>query len=594
MFQLKWVWQNLKGKRLYFVIALLISAFTSGCVIIVPKLSQIVVDNVIVGTKNAHGVVVHHVEMLIPLLVAMVLVQFSIQSLRYLMIILLEKSSQAMILGLKQKLYDNLQKLDMGFYDKYRTGDLMTRLTGDLDLVRHFTAWISYNVIDSVILFVATIIFFFIVNWMLALIMFLTAPIILMISFAFFKKIGPVYVRLREKLSQLNTCAQENIQGNRVVKAFNRQDYEIEKFKEKNNDFRKMNIKAAYTWQKFFPAIEFLAQALSILAILVGGILIIDGKMTFGQLTIFTSLTWALSNPMRNLGMLLNDFQRFFASANKIIELYYAKPEIADQQDAIDVKEPSRGRITFDHVTFRFGNETVLDDVSFDIKPGETIGILGPTGSGKTTIANLIMRFHDVTKGSIQLDGIDIRRYKLKRLRHEITMATQDVFLFSDTVDGNIAYSDMDMPVERVNNYAQMADCDGFIKEMPDGYETVIGERGVGLSGGQRQRLALARALAGEPKVLILDDTTSAVDMETEKFIQKNLSELSFGCTKIIIAQRISSIKDADRILVVRNNTIEEQGTHAELIEKQGYYATINRLQKEGFDAQKEGGFVGA
>jgi ATP-binding cassette subfamily B protein len=301
------------------------------------------------------------------------------------------------------------------------------------------------------------------------------------------------------------------------------------------------------------------------------------------------TLSWALASPMRNLGMLLNDIQRFFASANKVIELYYAKPEIADLPDAVDVDGPSKGGVTFRHVTFKYGREKVLDDVSFDIKPGQTVGIIGPTGSGKTTIANLIMRFYDANSGSVMFDGIDVKRYRLSRLRSSIAMATQDVFLFSDTVDGNIAYNDPDMPEEQVLRCAEEADCDEFIKGMTDGYNTIIGERGIGLSGGQRQRLALARALAKQPALLILDDTTSAVDLETEKLIQKNLADLPFECTKIIIAQRISSIKDADRIMVVRHHRIEEEGTHEQLIEKHGYYYSVNRLQKNGFDTLGEG-----
>lgn len=573
---------------------MILSAITSAAAIINPKLSQILVDEVIVGVKNSAGTVIHHTEKLVPLLIAMVIVQFVVQSLRYLMVVLLEKSSQFMLINVKEKLYNNLQKMDMGFYNNFRTGDLMTRLTGDLDLVRHTCAWISYMVVDSVVLFTVTITFFFTVSWQLALALLATAPLIFAVAYVFCKKIGPIFVSLREKLSQLNTCAQENIQGNRVVKAFNRQQFEIEKFKNKNNDFRSMNLEAAYTWQKFYPVLEFLAQALNIIIILIGGFLIINGKLTFGQLTIFMILTWALANPMRNLGMLLNDIQRFFASANKIIELYYAKPAIADLPDAIDVKKPSRGGVTFEHVTFKFDNETILKDVSFDIKPGETIGIIGPTGSGKTTIANLIMRFYDVTGGCVKFDGIDVRRYKLARLRSSIAMATQDVFLFSDTVDGNIAYNDPEMPMDKVLNYATAANCDEFIQNMPEGFDTIIGERGVGLSGGQRQRLALARALAKEPALLILDDTTSAVDMETEKSIQENLGSLPFQCTKIIIAQRISSIKDADRIFVVRHHRIEEEGTHSELIKKHGYYYSINKLQKDGFDTLEEGELIGA
>lgn len=575
------------------MLGLFLSALTSFCAILNPKLSQIIIDNVIVGVKDASGVVRRRTDMLIPLITVMILVQLSIQSMRYLMIVFLEKASQFMIINVREKLYDNLQKLDKRFYDGFRTGDLMTRLTGDLDLVRHFCAWISYNIVDSVVLFAVTIVFFFTVNWQLSLALLATAPIIFGITFLFSKKIGPVYVELREKLSQLNICAQENIQGNRVVKAFNRQEYEISRFSKKNDEFRRVNLKAVYTWQKFFPLTEFLAQSLSIIVIFIGGFLVLNGKLTFGQLSIFMMLTWALAYPMRSLGMLLNDIQRFFASANKIIELYYAKPEVRNSKNAESHTRRSNGDILFERVTFKFGKEIVLDDITFHIKPGETIGIIGPTGSGKTTIANLIMRFYDVTSGSIKLDGIDIRNYTLSSLRKNMAMATQDVFLFSDTVEGNIAYNDIEMPMEKVCRYADEACCQKFIRDMTDGYDTIIGERGVGLSGGQRQRLALARALAKEPPVLILDDTTSALDAETEEVIRQNLKNLPFQCTKIIIAQRVSSIKDADRIFVIHHHRIAEEGTHSELLRKHGYYYSIWKLQKEGAVVAEEGDISG-
>lgn len=588
MFQLKWLWNNLREKKPLFAAAMLIAAVTSAATFIIPKLSQIIIDDVIVGVKNSTGTIIHHTEKLVPILIAMIVIELTIQSLRYLMVILLEKSSQYMLVEVRQVMFKNLEELDMGYYSRVRTGDLMTRMTGDLDFVRHFTAWISYNAVDSIVLFLTTMIFFFIQSWQLALIITAVTPIIFLITYIFSKKIHPIYVDLREKLSQLNTCAQENIEGNRVVKAFNRQKYEEEKFEERNKEFRKMNLKAVYTWQKFYPVLDFMAQAIAVVAILAGGILIMQGKLTFGQLSIFLMLDWAIAAPMRNLGILLNDIQRFFASANKVIELFYAKPVIVDPKKPIEHKGAFKGEVSFEHVSLNFDSQNILKDINFKINPGETIGIIGPTGSGKTTIANLIARFYDVSKGSIKFDGVDVRSYKLSDLRSAIGMATQDVFLYSDTVDGNIAYSDPEMPEERVFKYAKAADCD-FIDDMSDGYNTIVGERGVGLSGGQRQRIALARALANEPALLILDDTTSAVDMETEKIIQENLRNLSFDCTKIIIAQRISSIKDADRIFVIRNHVIEEMGTHDELIAKHGYYYRIDRLQKNGEDTDKAG-----
>lgn len=581
MFQLKWIWQNLKGRQASFAFGIVLSVLTSAFVVINPRISQTVVDEIIVGTKTASGAVDHHLALLLPLLALMVAVQLVISSLRYLMIVLFEKSSQHLLIVVREKLYDNLQRQDMHFYHTFRTGDLMTRLTGDLDMLRHFCSWIVYNVTDSIVLFLATIIYFFAISWQLTLMLVAMTPFIFVVAYLFSRKIRPVFIGLREKLSQMNTAAQENISGNRVVKAFNREKYEVDKFTQKNEEYRRNNLQASYTWLKFYPVLEFLAQSLTLITILCGGLLIIRGQMTYGKLMAFSALTWAIANPMRMLGQILNDSQRFFASANKVIELYYAKPRIAEPARPV-AEAPARGAVEFRDVSFRYGDNVVFDRISVEIQPGQTIGIMGPTGSGKTTFANLIGRFEDVSGGSVLVDGVDVRRYDLRRLRRAIGMATQDVFLFSDTIDGNIAYGNPDLPEEEVRRFAGISDADGFIKETSEGYYTIIGERGVGLSGGQKQRLALARALAVKPAVLILDDTTSAVDMETEKLIQHNLAHLDFPCTKIIIAQRITSVKAADQILILGDHGIAERGTHEELMRRRGYYYEICRLQQEG------------
>jgi ATP-binding cassette subfamily B multidrug efflux pump len=593
MFQLRWLWQRLKGKRVRYIIALFISVFSSLMVLINPKIMQVITDNVIVGVKGANGIIVHQTKILIPLLVLMSIVTLGRTLMRYIMVIFFEQSSQAMIVNLRTKLYDNLQNQDMHFYDGYRTGDLMTRLTGDLDMVRNAAAATIFQITDSVTLFIAVLVYFLTVSWRMTLLLFALTPFIFAVTYIFSKKIRPLYIDLRERLSLLNTTAQEDISGNKVVKAFNREKFEIEKFSKKNDEFRKANLKASYMWLKFFPVIETLAQSLTVITILGGGIFIIRGELTYGELMAFSALSWAISNPMRMLGIILNDLQRFFASADKVIELYYAHPSIIDRHDAVEFKCKSKGKIDFENVTFKFGNETILDDINLEINPGETVGIMGATGSGKTTLINLIARFYDVTSGSVKVDDIDVRNIKLKSLRSSIGMATQEVFLFSDTVDGNIAYCDPDMPIEEVYEYAKVADADGFIQNMSEGYETVVGERGVGLSGGQKQRIALARALSVKPSILILDDTTSAVDMETEKYIQQKLSELEFSCTKIIIAQRISSVKNADKIIILNNKKIIEQGTHEELLAKHGYYYGINVLQQQGYDVLEEGENVG-
>ena len=415
-------------------------------------------------------------------------------------------------------------------------------------------------------------------NVYMALSMLAVTPFIFLLTFLFSRRVHPLYVELREKLSSLNTAAQENISGNRVVKAFAREDYEVARFDQKNREYKEANKTASLLWLKYSPFIETLSQSLSIAVLLVGGVFLINGRITIGTFTMFNGLTWTLSDPMRTLGMHLNDLQRFFASANKIIELYYSKSTIVSRPDAVKPKTRPAGKVEFRKVGLKLHGHQVLQDINLTVEPGETLAIMGPTGGGKTSLVSLIPRFSDVTSGQVDLDGLPVRRYDLKSLRSSIGMATQDVFLFSDTVDGNIAYGDSDMPEEEMRRFAKMADVD-FAEKLPQGFDTVIGERGTGLSGGQKQRIALARALAVRPSVLILDDTTSAVDLETEKYIQEQLASLDFPCTKIIVAQRISTTKRADKIVVIEDGRLTQLGSHQELSQQPGYYREVFLLQ---------------
>ena len=517
-----------------------------------------------------------------------VLVGFTLfrTSFNYCSVITYETCSQKLIYKLRRDLYKNMQEQDQDFYGKNRTGDLMTRLTGDMDMIRFAVAWVLRQLIDCSVLFLTTSITFLVTDWLFALSMLAVTPIIFALTYAFSKRVHPLYVDLRERLSQLNTRAQENISGNRVVKAFAREDYEIDRFDEKNTDYKKANTKASLLWLKFSPYIDGLSQSLSIAVLLVGGAFLISGRISIGTFTLFNSLTWTLTNPMRMLGMHLNDLQRFFASSTKIIELYYAKSTITSRPDAKPVDTRMKGEIDFKGVDLDLHGMPVLRDINLHIKPGETVAIMGPTGSGKTSLVNLIPRFTDVTNGTLSIDGTPVGLYDLHGLRHSIGIATQDVFLFSDTVDGNIAYGDSSLSEEDVKRYAKMADVD-FVEKLPDGFDTLIGERGTGLSGGQKQRIALARALAVRPSILILDDTTSAVDLETEKYIQEQLANLDFPCTKIIVAQRISTTKRADKIVVLDKGQIADIGTHEELSQRPGYYREVFLLQN-GMDDEKE------
>lgn len=594
MFQFQWVWHNMGDQKKKFVIGVILQIIYPAMALINPKLIQGIIDYVVVGVSDpVTGEVVRRTELLIPLAVSTCIVTILRSFMGYIMVMIFEKVSQQTVKNIRLKLYENLQYNEMEFFDRNRTGDLMTRMTGDLDMVRHSIAGISRQLLNSLVLFVAALIFFFATDWIFTLCILAVTPVIYVVSAFYSKKIKPMYRGLRERLTELNTAAQENISGNRVIKAFAREDYEIEKFGERNKAYKDTNISVNLYWMKFFPVMEMAANMLTVVEVLVGGLFIIYGRLTAGELMALSSLTWAVAQPIRQMGMLLNDTQRFFASANKVIEVYYQTPTIHTKDTAYK-PEKVKGDIVFDHVTFKFGKNVVLDDVSFEIKAGETAAFMGTPGSGKTTIMNMILRFYDPTSGSVKVDGVDVRDWDLKTLRKGIGMATQDVFLFSDTAEGNVCYGDPEMSNEDVHKYAVMADADEFIQHMTEGYDTIIGERGVGLSGGQKQRIALARALAVRPSILILDDTTSAVDMETEKYIQGQLDNLDFPCTKIIVGQRISSVKGADKIIILEKGQIVEMGVHSELLKRDGYYREIFNIQNSGMDVQdlKEAGVI--
>ena len=569
--QIKWLWDSMDPRyRRRHVIALCISVFTCMLLLVNPTIAQRIIDEVITPGNPAP---------LLPLLGIMLAVKLGREGLRYLMIMFLETDSQNVIINLRRRLFSSMQYNDMQFFDAHRTGDLMTRMSADLDWCRHFLSYINYRIIDAVCTFLFSTVYLLTVNWKLTLLLIVITPILMTITKIFSKHVRPRFVAMREKLSDMNTAAQENIAGNRVVKAFAREDHERERFEEKNKAFMAANLRINKMWLTFFPMIELLVNAIQLVTVFVGGVFVITGELdSVGQLAIFTGLSWAVSNPMRELGNLINDLQRFSTSAAKVMELQYAKPEIVDAGDAVDHPH-MEGRIEFDHVSFSIDSKPILTDVSFAAEPGQTVAVMGPTGSGKTTLIHLLARFYDVSGGEVRVDGCDVRRWKLHQLRSGIGTATQDVFLFSDTVEGNVAFGNQDLTLDEVRDFARRADAAEFIDKLPEGYDTIIGERGVGLSGGQRQRIALARAMAVRPSILVMDDTTSAVDSETEQYIQRQLRELPFACTKFIIGQRISSMQDADLILVVQDGRITERGTHRELLEKRGYYWQTYCLQ---------------
>ena len=570
MFYVHFVWEKLKGRRLMCILGLILSASLSACIWINPKILSVIVDEGIRGGRR---------EIIIPLVLCMVLVQLTFSVGQFGRVVLLEKASQHMLWNIRSQIFSNIQRQDLSYFSRMRAGDIITRLTGDLEYLRHFVAWTSYQVVDTVVVFLSAVICLFSVSVKLTLIMLSVLPLIVIISYFYSKTVRERYKRIRESFSSMNIAATENIDGNRVVKAFAREEYEKEKFDECSREYRDAHVAASVAWSKILPFLTFFSQSLAIFNLLVGGLFVIRGEMSLGGLAMFNSLAWALSSPMNSISNLLNDMQRFFTSAEKVVEIIEDVPLIVDRYDAVSADGKIRGNIEFRDVSFSYkGGAKVLERVSFKIEEGQTVAIMGRTGCGKTTLVNLIARFYDASEGQILLDGVDIRMRRLYDVHRSVAIATQDVFLFSDTVDSNIAFADVEMSEEKVQEYARLAGADGFIRRMESGYETIIGERGVGISGGQRQRIALARALAAEPSILVLDDTTSAVDTDTEAYIQASLRNLPFECTKIIIAQRISSVKDADVIFIMEDGKLHA-GTHDALVRTNAYYRELCELQ---------------
>ena len=578
--KMAWLWENMKGYRAIYAIGILGTIVYNVMQLTVPYFTQQIVDLFLTGEDAATNIVTKR-DLFFQLVIAMVGLTFLRTLIVYLVCMDVEHVSQKVLYRVRKHLFDKIERQDMQFYNTYRTGDLMTRVTGDLDAVRHMIAWVIRSIVESFSLLLATTIYFLYMDWRLALAILAIAPFIMVVIVKFRNQVAPRHKALREKLSLLNTAAQENISGNRVVKAFAREEYEINKFDECSVEFSKTNKKTALTWITFFPYIETFANLMPIVLLVVGGLFIINGQLTMGEYVAFSGLIWAVQNPMRMLGNIMNEFQRFAAASDKVMEIYYSEPKIVDKEDAVDMPNRFAGKVEFKNVSFQYedGNLPVLHNISFVANPGETVAIMGETGCGKTSMIQLIPRFYEPTEGEVLVDGVNVCDMKLTQLRKNIGLATQDVLLYSDTIDGNIAYGDSSLTKEEVEKFAKYSAAAKFITRMPEGYDTIVGERGVGLSGGQKQRISLARALAVKPAILILDDTTSAVDMETEKQIQHSLKELDFPCTKLIIAQRISTTKFADKILIIQDGRITESGTHDELVAKKGYYYNLVQLQ---------------
>lgn len=575
---IRWFLSFLKKYRVRMIVGLILVFITSLLVLINPQISGMIVDEVIEG---------QHYEKLGILLLIMIGVTLVRSLLRFIFLMCFESSSQGLVYDMREEAYRKLMKEDFNFFNKNRTGDLMSRQTGDMDAVRHMVSHVIYFSFENILVFLMALVMIFSVNVKMALCMLIVLPFTLAVTLSQRRHIKPAFDRVRDCFSSLNAFAQETIAGNRVAKAFAKEDYELEKFDRENDGYRDAQLNAASIWMKYIPMFEILSQCLTIILMIMGGFMVIDGEMTIGNMVTVNGYLWMLNSPLRQAGWIINDLQRFLTAIEKIYKVYTTEPDIKQPEHVVE-KRKLKGSVTFDHVNYYTNDDTVLKDISFHVEPGQTVGIIGATGSGKSSLINLICRFYDVNQGRVLVDDIDVRNLNLQTLRGNIGIAMQDVFLFSDTIEGNIAYGNPDCTFEQVQAAAKIANADEFIREMPEGYDTIIGERGVGLSGGQKQRISLARAILKDPSIIILDDTTSAIDMETESMIQNELKKISDERTVFIIAHRISSIIHADQILVLDNGRLVERGTHEQLLAKKGYYSTVFHHQYGEFDRFKK------
>ncbi|MBW2585212.1 MAG: ABC transporter ATP-binding protein [Deltaproteobacteria bacterium] len=484
------------------------------------------------------------------------------------------------IFDLRVRLYAYLQKMSLSFFERTSTGELMSRVTNDLSALEHFVTHGSALTAVDLIRLIGGSIILFVLDWRLAALVLIPVPILAVALRHYNTKIRPVYRSVRARLGDINAKLQDNLSGIRVIQAFAREEMERQRFKTESERYYRARVKGIRYWSVFFPAIRFLGAMGSVVVLGVGAVMVVNGEMTLGTLVAFLSYTTSFYEPINRLTEVDNIFQEI-AAGERFFEILDETTEVKDAPDAIDLPA-IQGKMVFDEVTFRYGTgDNVLHDIAFEMAPGEMVALVGPSGAGKTSIANLICRFYDPNQGKIMIDGHDLCRIKLSSLRQQVAVVLQDSFLFNNSVVENLLYGKPDATREKLIQAAKAANAHDFIMQLPEGYDTEIGERGVKLSGGQKQRLALARAILADPRILILDEATSSVDAETEFLIQQALERVLEGRTSLVIAHRLSTVRNADKIIVLDQGRIVEVGQHDELLQGGGLYSQLYQRQVE-------------
>jgi len=480
---------------------------------------------------------------------------------------------------MRQQLFNHFQKQSFSFFDNMKTGHVMSRITNDLFDIGEFAHHGPEDFFIAIMTFIGAFAIMFTINPTLALIILVMVPFLIWLITYCNKKMNHAWKDMYSKIADVNGRVEDSISGIRVVKSFTNEEFETERFSKQNGFFRKAKLYAYKIMAGTHSSIYMMTRLLTLVVLVVGAWLSYNGQLSYGEFVSFVLFTNVLIKPIDKISALLELYPKGMAGFKRFTEMIDHNPEVADKSNAISVSKLN-GDITFDNVSFSYeGNKKVLDNISFEVKAGETVALVGPSGAGKTTICSLIPRFYDVESGSITIDGIDLREMTQQSLRKQIGVVQQDVFLFTGTIRENIAYGQLDASFEDIQKAAEKAHLKEFIEGLPDGYETEIGERGLKLSGGQKQRLAIARMFLKNPPILILDEATSALDTETEKIIQTSLNELAQNRTTLIIAHRLSTIRDADQVLVITPNGIEEQGTYNELVAAEGIFANLHHIQ---------------
>lgn len=545
-----------------------------GLDLINPYLTQIMIDKVI--TQKRYG-------MLSSLLAAIASIAVARAILGYIKEYGFDWMSTKVAIDIKTDLFDYIQKLSFSYFDSMNTGELMSRINEDVDNIWRASGFGAALFLENAIYFILSSIILVKLNWLLAIVCLVTMPILAYTTIKLEKEINKAFGDISDQTVILNTTAQENIAGVRLVKAFAREKHEILKFLKLNRTNYDLNLEVNRIWAKYNPLQDFLGNVSTILVVCVGGILVIKNQLSVGTLVAFNGYVWMMIWPMRMIGWLTNILAQSAASAKKIQKILDTKVELESPNDAV-VLDNLKGNIEFKNVTFKYHDEVILDNISIKIPANSTVAVMGTTGSGKSSLINLIGRYYDVCDGAVLIDGIDVKKLDLNTLRKQMSIVPQDTFLFSDTIEKNIQFGKTDASLEEIKKACSDACALNFVENLDDGFDTVIGERGIGLSGGQKQRLSIARAIIRNSKILILDDSTSALDMDTEYNLLKNLYTRKQKTTTLIIAHRISAVKNADIIIFLDNGKIAEMGTHSELLKKKGKYYEVYSEQFKDLD----------